>query len=260
MMMRLKSITATLVSGGLIAVSMALPMGLVSHAAGQPDHGQSQVASAANGQDQGTAQRAEGTVSAIGATSLTLNLQGDGENVQGATVTGQTNSYTLASPLTVMYRGQPLALTSVAVGSQVNVSLNAAGLVSAITVQKLAATVTGTVVTIDKGHRITVLEANGSKVVVQIKEQAAITGVGGVSLTMNDLAVGDAVTISGVSQGQGLMATSVSVTMMVTSSTTTTTTSTKDAHQSQHAKGQDHNQGHQTNTADNNSQSFSLDN
>ena len=247
--MKLKAILATLLSTGLLTASMALPMGLVSHAAGHGDHGIGQTVSSTSGsQDQkdGSAssqQKAvEGTVSAVSATSLTLVRQGEGDHGQGQTVTSQTYTYTLASPLAVVYHGQPLAIASLTVGSQVNVHLNSTGQVSLIIVQRLADTVSGTIVSIDKGHRITVQEANGTQVQVKVKEKAEITGVGGATLSANQLAVGDAVTITGISQEKGLLATSVDVTMMVTSSSTTT--SGQGDHQDHHGKGdKKHSQG-----------------
>ncbi len=264
--MKLKAILATLLSTGLLTASMALPMGLVSHAAGHGDHGIGQTVSSTSGsQDQkdGSAssqQKAvQGTVSAVSATSLTLVRQGEGDHGQGQTVTsqtygptvtGQTYTYTLASPLAVVYHGQPLAIASLTVGSQVNVHLNSTGQVSLIIVQRLADTVSGTIVSIDKGHRITVQEANGTQVQVKVKEKAEITGVGGATLSANQLAVGDAVTITGISQEKGLFATSVDVTMMVTSSSTTT--SGQGDHQGHHGKGdKKHNQGKDGQNQDN---------
>lgn len=254
--MRLKAILATVLSTGLLAASMALPMGLVSHAAGHGDASPDQTVASTN--HHGSADRqdgshqamaAEGTVSAISSTSLTLTLQGGGDQANGQsvtgqtygpTVTGQTYTYTLASPLTVTYRGQMLALSNLTVGSQVNLHLNSSGAVSLIVVQRLAETVSGTIVSIDKGHRITVQEANGTQVEVKLKERATISGVGGATLDANQLAVGDAVTASGISQEKGLLATSLDVTMMVTSSTTSSQGDQKDHHGK---GGSDHKQG-----------------
>ncbi len=253
--MRLKPIIAALLTSGMMTAAMALPMGLVSHAADRPDFAQSHVGASAQGQDQNSLQAREGTVTAVSATSLTLATQGDssqGQTVTGETygqsVTGQTYTYTFATPFTIVYRGQPLSASALTVGSQVNVHLNATGQVSVVIVQKLDMTVSGTVVAVNKGHRVTVREANGTEVVVKVKEKAAITGVGGVSLNLNQLAVGDAVTFMGVSQDNGLMATSVNVTMMVTTSTTTATSS--DHQEKSDVKGQVKGQDHSKDQAD----------
>lgn len=275
-MMRLKPIIAAVLTSGLMTASMALPMGLVSHAADLPGYAQSHVGASARGQDHNSMQSREGTVTAVSATSLTLATQGQEQNSQSATVTGQTYTYTFASPFTIVYRGQPLASSALTVGSQVNLNLNASGQVSVVTVQKLDMTVSGTVVALNKGHRVTVREANGTEVVARIKEKATIVGVGGVSLTLNQLAVGDAVTLTGVSQDQGLMATSVEVTMMVTSSTTSSSSSDHQEkadvkgqvkgqdHGKDQSKGQDHSkdngQSLQANLTDSTSLSFGQDN
>ncbi|MHB1981503.1 MAG: S-layer homology domain-containing protein [Sulfobacillus sp.] len=189
----------------------------------------------ANGEQE--QQAVEGTVSAITSTSLTLTLQGNGDSSEGdgsqgqsvtgqtygQTVTGQTYTYTLASDAAAIFHGLSIPLSQVTVGSQVNVHLNASGQASLIIVQKQQATISGTIIGLGEDQKILIQEADGTTVSVKTDHQATITDPSGNPLNVNQLAVGDVVTVSGTMGEEGLRATTIQVTTEVQGSTSSST-------------------------------------
>lgn len=177
-------------------------------------------------------QAVEGTISAISSTSLTLTLQGNGDNSQddqgdnsqgqsvtgqtyGQTVTGQTYTYTLAPDAAAIFHGTAVPLSSVTVGSEVNLHLDSANQVSLIIVQKQQASISGTIVAIGEDSNILVQEADGTQVAVKTGDQVTITDPSGNPLAANQLAVGDVVNVSGTMGEEGLKASTIQVTTMV---------------------------------------------
>jgi len=182
-------------------------------------------------------QAVEGTVSTMTSTSLTLTLQGNGDNSQGdgsqgqtvtgqtygQTVTGQTYTYTLAPDAAAIFHGLSIPLSQVTAGSQVNVHLNASGQASLIIVQKQQATISGTIIGLGEDSNVLVQEADGTTVSVKTDHQATITDPSGNPLNVNQLAVGDVVTVSGTMGEEGLRATTIQVTTEVQGSTSSST-------------------------------------
>ncbi len=187
----------------------------------------------ANEQEQ---QAVEGTVTAVTSTSLTLTAQGsqdqqdhsegDGSQGQsvtgqtyGQTVSGQTYTYTLAPDAAAIFQGLSIPLSQVTVGSQVNVHLNSSGQASLIIVQKQQASVSGTIVGIGEDQKILIQEAGGTTVAVKSGDHTTITDPNGNPLSMNQLAVGDVVSVSGTMGEEGLRASTIQVTTEVQGST-----------------------------------------
>lgn len=175
----------------------------------------------------------EGTVTAITSTSLTLTTQGsqdqsEGDQSQGQTVTGQTYgqtvtgqtyTYTLAPDAAAIFQGLSIPLSQVTAGSQVNVHLNSSGEASLIIVQKQQASVSGTVVGIGEDQKILIQESDGTTVSVKSGDHTTITDPSGNPLNVNQIAVGDVVTVSGTMGEEGLKATTIQVTTEVQGST-----------------------------------------
>ncbi|MHB1842843.1 MAG: S-layer homology domain-containing protein [Sulfobacillus sp.] len=189
----------------------------------------------ANGEQE--QQAVEGTVSTMTSTSLTLTLQGNGDNSEGdgsqgqsvtgqtygQSVTGQTYTYTLAPDAAAIFHGLSIPLSQVTAGSQVNVHLNASGQASLIIVQKQQASISGTIIGLGEDQKILIQEADGTTVSVKTNHQATITDPSGSPLNVNQLAVGDVVTVSGTMGEEGLRATTIQVTTEVQGSTSSST-------------------------------------
>jgi hypothetical protein len=164
----------------------------------------------------------EGTVVSVTATSITVaplpgEQQGQregndqGSNDQGSvsgSVYGQGGSssaalttYTFASGVVVRYHGQSLAVSDLAAGDQVHLWLDQAGEVTAVDVQRLAATVSGTVEAVFHG-RLLIQDASGTLMWVRLTPKTAVNGT---------IGVGVSVTVSGYFTEGGLTATSVMV-------------------------------------------------
>lgn len=162
------------------------------------------------------ATEAEGTVTAITGTAITITPSGHGSgghDHNGWRLHGQQpqtpQTYTLDANVVVAFHGQSVPLTDVGVGSRVNLQIDTQGGVSAITLQTMSETVTGTITVVD-GNKIVMQDAAGTLVLIRVDgPNVQLQDATGIALDPSVLVAGAQIQVTGIFGEEGLMAQTV---------------------------------------------------